>query len=188
MDAAFLIAAGETRPHYCLLRKLQPLTVGHLYTLAKYNSVYATGGEITINELMLAVMVCSTPVRQLNRVFKIRFLSIYVFIWGTLCRLAKLDIEKEAERFGEYINEQRKCPERIVRNPSESKTPLCWHLLAILTSDFHMSEDKAMETTVTKAFCLIHANHERKGEVESFGDTRDALWDAVMNRRGECSN
>lgn len=188
MDAAFRPAA---KPEWCLLRKLQPLSLGHLFVLTEHNSPFITGGFVDLNHFMFAVLVCSTPASDIKRVLAMKTLRFYVYVWGFMCR--RLNLQDELDRFVGYLDSQRTAPERIDKGSSESNTPFCWTALAMLMADFHMTREQAMAFSVKELLCLIHANMERKGEVESFGETRNLLWDLATGKKrlediDPCSN
>lgn len=164
MDPSFTRALLlKERRHRAFGLNLRPLTVGHLFLLLELENAYPDHPEEAgYPDLMTAVLVCSADHRRARRMVGSRFAPRFMRVWGFLAR--RLDWQKEAVAFGEYLREQLGTPQRDeIGRGGELTAPLAWRLQAMLMAEFHMSPKEALDCPVAWATTLWATEGDRRG-------------------------
>lgn len=205
MDSAFLNAA---RPpvHLCLGRRLEPLTIGHLFLLAKYAPAFleekATSLQL-FSQLIPAVFVCSHPQDKAERIIK-RWTAPHKAAWWALkfrfhvelrrWALRKMDLTlpvavmDEVQRFDGYLRDSMTPPAANTK-PSLSaplNSPIHWILVGALMSETRLDLLAVKYWTVVEAQCFLASVAERRGELELMSSEHmDAIREIIASRRSQ---
>lgn len=176
MDAAFLQAAAP-RPHRVLGLDLQPLTIGHRFSLSRHGCAFIAGEQATIEDLMLSVFICSQPWQQAERSLKAWWFRMFVWLWSQTLRKKLLPVEYN--KFHAYLNEGHACARVMSEGePQESGSPFEWRLVVMLMHHFHVSFADALNMEIAKANALWVVLGEQKNSHQiAMNDRRSALWD-----------
>lgn len=176
MDPAFMQAVAP-KPHTVLGLRLQPLTLGHRFLLAKHNSFFVTGHTYEEDffgalDLMMASFICSNKSSRTSELMINSGWPFRVFCWLWARRILRMDFLIERKRFDNYWSQWHEVPrvqfERnpgtLINAPKDVGSPFEWTTLAMLYSDFNRTNDEAMEMTFVEAGNLWAAEGERKGD------------------------
>lgn len=163
-DAAF-IEAAEPRPHRVLGLELLPFSIGHFILLQKHESVFVSqsGGTIGIEDLLLAVLICSQSYEDAKKSLTSRWLKWFVKYWGWRSR--KLNIFEEAKGLKEYMAELEKTPD-VVRSESKGDgggMPWICTLRVFLMADLHMTNAEIMDYPLVLAQWDFYAFQALRG-------------------------
>ena len=107
-----------------LQRRLLPLSLAHVYSLMVIDSPYVTGGEKTLLDLAIAVMICSRTWKQGQAFFESDDILDQCAKWGRKCR--RLDFNTEQSNFVLYLDEYTQFPDRYSTVKPEAQKP-CKH-------------------------------------------------------------
>jgi hypothetical protein len=157
--------------HVCLGLRLERISIGHLFLLAEISSPFLLGGPVSVVDLSNAVFVCSQDWRKADRDSSRWWFPLFLKLWAARCR--RMDFELEQRKFSDYYGEETEFPAVKGREhgAKEFGSPWWWRLLAILMSDFHLSEETALDMPVAKAAMLFTAKAESEGNLK--------LWTAA---------
>ena len=184
MDAAFKRAANP-RTFKVLGLTLKPLTLGHRFLLAKYDSAFVTEEKAQIEDLMLSVFVCAQPWRNAERnVLKWWFPS-FIWLWSQFLRKTILPIEYN--KFRLYWDEGHACPKikKAFSEYRDNSTPDECRLLAMLMADFHMTRADALDTTLAEANALWASQGDRQDAIELESNDRIEALKAFARAQDE---
>lgn len=182
-DAAF-IEAAEPRPRRVLGLKLLPFSIGHFILLQRHESVFVNqdAGEVGIEDLLLAVLICSQTYKESKRSLGSRWLKWFVKFWGWRCR--KLDILGEIRSLWDYMEDQSKTPE-ILRseNPGGGGGMPCISTLRVfLMADLHIPPSEIVDYPILLAQWDFYAFMALRGHDQTVST---ALDEAIALAREE---
>lgn len=185
MDVAFQSAISPYLQH-CLRLRLEPLTVGHWFLLARYCPALVDTELSTLNSqlsLPLAVLICCQPYEKWKGNFPLAH-RLFCVLWGFLCR--RLDPDVELAKFYEYLRANLKAP--AVNVPAdaasrETSAPFGFWVLSFLMAEFGLTEREALRTTCLHALCLRAARAEALGQVQLQSARSRRLLEYVRERR-----
>jgi hypothetical protein len=150
--------------------ELQPLTIGHRRLLAREKCAFLSGDRASIEDLMLAVFVCSQPWAEAERRMHSHFFGLFIWVWSQFLRRTVLSIEYE--KFSKYFNAGHARPEfQCKGESSQSSSPYELRSMALLMAKFHMSKSDALNTTIAEANALILILGEHEGLLEFQADS-----------------
>ena len=157
-DAAFIDAA-DPKPHRVLGLALLPFSIGHFILLQRHQSVFVSqdGGQIGIEDLLLAVLICSQTYEEARKSLSSRWLNWFVKFWGWRCR--KLNVFDEAKALREYMDEVGNTPD-VVRGESKGDQggmPWVSTLIVFLMADLHMHHADVMDFSLLRAHWYFYA-------------------------------
>jgi hypothetical protein len=110
MQTVFQNALYHAEPTI-LLRRLCPLSLGHLHQLYAAESAYVTGEPINLFDLVFAVAICSRTWEQGLAWLHSPTLKKDCKAWGRKAS-AQLNFRKEGEKFRHYLDEYTQLPKR----------------------------------------------------------------------------
>lgn len=110
MQAVFRNAFYHKTPTV-LLRQLLPLSLGHVHQLYAADSPYVCGGNKTVNDLALAVAVCSRTWEELAAWLHTPGLLTQCKRWGRKASF-RLNFFREHNRFVKYLDDYTQMPDR----------------------------------------------------------------------------
>lgn len=183
MPARFDFDSVFAPPEHVVLQvRLEPLSLGHLYLLHRYAPPFVVGGVPDPIHLVLGAFLCARPWRESEANLKKWWLASWMKYWGW--RTRKLNLDDEAERFAEYLDEALAMPE-IRANLSEApaasritrESPFFFRIMALLMRRFHLPIAAALDIPVTYAISLITADAEMSGTVRLWDKDTEALWE-----------
>lgn len=186
MDAAFKLAAIRMPRHRVLGLRLEPLTLGHLFLLHRYESSFVTGEPTTLGDLTLSAFLCSEPWQKSERNVNAWWFNRFSKLWAWASR--KRDFVAEYDVFSTYITEGMQSPafNRTTNGtPNAVGSPRHFAILASLMSQFHMTKAEAMDCTIVEAQSLLACVGEMRGAIQLRTDEQRSHWAAV---RGEARN
>jgi hypothetical protein len=178
MDLAFENAIAP-KAHRCLGISLEPLTLGHIFLLLKFQPHFLDRGCESIGELAVAVLVCSQRWRTSAVDLKKWWIGPLVRFWGWRCR--KLKLSEEATRFREYLDANLS-PPAITTSLDDSRnpyTPWPFRILSLLTSDFHIGLQDALDMEISFAMCLWASKGDMEGKLKFWTDEKEEFWQAA---------
>lgn len=159
--------------HVVLGLPLEPLSIGHLFLLADIASPFVQGGSLLLVDLSNAVFICSQPWKQSKRDSHRWWFPFFLRLWSRRCR--KMNLEDEHAKFTEYWREQTDFP--IAKQDKFAERDFgstwWWRLLAIMMSDFHLSEEQVLDMPATKAAMLFAAKKEAEGKLQLWTQADD---------------
>jgi len=180
MDAAFKLAA-KPRSHFCLGLKLHELCLGHLFLLRELDSAFITREPITLKDLATSAFVCAHPYPDAaKRVRSLLWQYIFVPLWGFKTR--KLDYDLEAEKFYNYLKEERATPRiraDVCNDQRDFGSPFEWRLLSMLMTEFGLSYSEALAFPVAKSNCLWATLGETRDSFQLWNERDRAFWAAA---------
>ena len=153
-------------PGVVLHKKLQDFTVGHAYLLEALESPFIAGGEVGVDDLVVAVLVCSMPFTKARKYLMQPPLLIArrATWWGWWCRLRGLDVDASVEAFKDYVSAYTDMPEAWVDKSKQSKSSavpftirLAWAMMA------KMDEAQAWDCPMARALGYYSAEAEYNG-------------------------
>lgn len=172
MDEAFFKASAPQR-FTCLGLPLKTLTLGHLFTLEQFGSeLIDRYGNPKFSDLLVSSLICSLAPGEFERLLGTKRLRVFLWAWARFAK--RLNAAVELARFKAYLNCSLACPEYRPAKNTVSRaagTPNAWRMLAMLMTDFGLSEKEAMAMPVVRINCLWAAQEERAGKIE-------AVWNA----------
>lgn len=151
--------------HVCLGLRLERLSLGHIFLLSEISCPFLQGGAVTVVDVSNAVFICSQPWRKADRDSGRWWFRLFLKLWAVRCRA--MDFEIEQRKFSAYFEQETDFPVAKADRTTlkEYGAPWWWRLLAILMSDFHLSEADALDMPVTKAALLFSAKAEAEGKL-----------------------
>jgi len=163
--------------HVCLGLRLEALSLGHVFSLAEISSPFLQGRSATLVDLSDAVFVCSQDWRKAARDSRKWWFRWFLRLWSRKC--AAMDFDAEREKFEAYMAAETDFPatKQNTFAPTEYGSPWWWRLLAIMMSDFHLSEDEAMDAPVQKLVLLYTAKGEAEGRIKVWNKTDQGFED-----------
>lgn len=193
MDTAFVHSA---RPiHFRVLgRKLQPLTLGHLFLLARHAPSFLhprAKEENLFESLVAAVFLCSHREGVAARRIEARGAGLRAALWALRFR-ARLELQswcsgkrdkflrlrvlrEELDRFESYLKFHLSTP---VSEPVQPRTgrdvnaPLHWALASALMTELGIDIDAARRWRTLDIQCLLATLAERRGQISIYSDER----------------
>lgn len=101
------------KPGVVLRKKLQGFSLGHAFLLEAMESPFMRGGNITLGDLAVAVLVCSMPFAKARKYLMrpASKLQRDAEWWGFWCRLRGFDFLTEVEKFKDYIGAYSEFPD-----------------------------------------------------------------------------
>jgi len=185
MDRAFTLATAPPR-HRVLGIELEPLTLGHVFILHEIGNPLPSGEAPQLDDIGVAVAICSQPWQHSKLDVRRWWFRFYVGHLGA--KLAKLDVQKEAQAFWTYFSES--LHRAFTKQSSDEKyemlgTPWFWSLLAMLRSRFHMSEDEALSYPVVRARAICTALDEMEGRCRLTSKDDEEMLAAMDSLRKE---
>lgn len=187
MDPAFLnarVLPDRRADRTCILGlRLYPLTLGHLFLLLEYRSPFALPEKpLRIEDLFLAIFICSHPWRKSERHLRAFWLRGFFKIWAAHVAVRRTDWERELARFRDWLKQQLGAPATKppegVDNSRPLGAPLPYIRLVFLTQRIGLNLDEALDTSISLANALFATWAEFEGKAElAYGPTSAALWD-----------
>lgn len=173
--AKILAETGPLAPTVLGVR-LVPYTVGHAIVLQRLRSPYVLGGEITPNDLVEAVLVCSQPPLESIKSIKSVWRDVVLWLWGK--RIARLDLLEESQKFQLWLNEQSTAPEVLMESGKQPKKPaMPWpERVLVGCIGIGIDADYAIKLPIGDAERLILAHAEMHGQAELWDDNAEAIW------------
>jgi len=147
--------------------------------LGQVNSPFLNGERGSIEDLSVAVLICSQPWRESQRTLRKWWLPLYVWIWKHIaCR--KIDIRKEKNAFLEYLDGGLWFPDanEHVGKGRELKSPGLFRLIAKMCSEFNLTPDAALDMPMSFANALYAAADDLAGKIDLYGGS-----DAELSKR-----
>jgi len=153
-------------PLNILLKKMQDLTVGHVYLLEALESPFLTGADVDMADLVTAVMVCSKPFDEARKFLMLPESKLFKICsrWGFWCRIKRVDIPDAIEQMRDYISEYTNMPEMWEdpdSKPQASSLPRSVKIVWCLMSK--MSEREAWDCQFSRALAYMTAELEYNG-------------------------
>ena len=112
--------AFAIRPGRVLGRKLQHFTPAHLFWLEAINSPFLWKSDspwsecATLDRLLIACLICSTPARKVRRMTMFpRWWIAECFLWGIVIRLLRYDLEAAKFAMRRYVDTYMDAPQSI---------------------------------------------------------------------------
>lgn len=176
MDRAFQLAL-EPKQHFCLGAALSPLTLGHIFLLRRADSAILEEQYLNRFELAKAVFICAQQWQKAQSNLLKWYSPLILNLWGR--KVGRADINKEFEKFSAYLSESLRIVQikrDLTKNYADPTAPWEWRLLVALMTDFHLSEDIALNLTVIKANCLWVTRAELRGEAKLWTDRDEDFW------------
>ena len=173
--ANILAETGPPAPTVLGVR-LVPYTVGHAILLQRLGSPYVLGGEITSNDLVEAVVVCSQSPLESIRSIKSVWKDLVLWLW--VKRIAKLNLLAESEKFQLWLKDQSTAPEVLMEAGAKSKRPaMPWpERVLVGCLNIGIGPDDAIKMPIGDAERLILAHAEMMGQVQLWDDQSEAIW------------
>jgi hypothetical protein len=171
-----------------LRRRLLPLCLGHVYALMAAESPYVCGGNKSIVDLAVAVMVCSRTWEAGQEWFRAPGINRKCRAWGRTCR--KLSFVAEHQRFTEYLDTYTQFPERRA-DPTAKPARHPWPLLLATQLTAAVGESRAWNMPLPLAVSYWSANAELAGDDTLVSVSDDDLlkeqiaWRAQQKREWE---
>lgn len=167
--------------HVCLGLRLERLSLGHVFLLSDIESPFLQGGSVSVVDLSNAVFICSQPWRQAAVDSRRWWFRLFEKLWAFRCRNANL--ETEQDKFAAYFKEESDFPiaKGGLFKEREFGAPWQWRLLAIMMSEFNLSEDDALDMPVIKAALLFSAKAEYDGKLQLWTE-RDSSFDEFCRK------
>jgi len=174
MDAAFNF---KSKSVVCFHLELKPITVGHLFLIDECEIDLFDLSDSPLNDLLAAALIFAQDHKKSRKLQSSRCLKFVARWWAWRCK--KLSIGEETTRFQEWLADQFQLPQ-ISRDltgggVSQSEIPTRWRLISLLMSEFGMSREEALMTTVRDANCLWVARDEREGRVKLMSQRQKSL-------------
>lgn len=113
-------------PPEVLGRQLLPFSLGHSLLLDIFESPFSRGGEITGEELIFAVWICTRPFRDALDQLQRQTMVKECIRWGRKCR--KLDLNVAAQRFDDYVSESSVTPKRWEKPGAGGSARVPWQI------------------------------------------------------------
>lgn len=169
MDSAFLTALREPAPVRCLGVSLVPLTLGHFFLLRQWDSAFLTGGQASIEDLIMGCFVCCQDAGSARRGLRSLLLPLVMKLWGRRARRSNLALDMIG--FRRYIKDGTAAPSTVISHGAgdsmrDLNSPVEWRLLVMLMVDFHLTEAEALKMTMLKANVLWATLGDRDGKVQ----------------------
>lgn len=176
-----------TSNHVCLGLPLEQLSLGHVFLLAESSSPFLEGGPVTVVNLSDAVFNCSQHWTKTEQDSRRWWFPWFLRLWAWRSR--ELDFEIERNKFVAYFTEQTDFPLAKMRQHAQREygSPWWWRLLAIMMSEFNLSEQEAMDMSVLRAALLFSAKAEFDGKLKLWGKEDDS-FDAFCRDADSNSN
>lgn len=149
-------------------RILKPFTLGH----AELFLHFGLGNGGGVNDLALAVLICSMPASRFCRLYYCRSWPVRVWWWGVrvgwrLNRPGQVDRELAVWReFWEYSN---RCPDFEPGSQAEEHeagAPFIYHLRSVLLSRLGYRPETVSEVTIRKAWAEYVVLMERERTIK----------------------
>jgi hypothetical protein len=170
-------ALSPTR-HVVLGLELSPLTLGHVFLLAKLDSTLLCEDERlpTLQDVILAAFICAQPWRESERDMQRWGFKWFMAWWGWKCRKASWGVE--AQLFDSYLCDAKASPEIKAKGELKDRvSPWYWRLLVLLMTQFHFARAQALDTEVAAANLLWITKGEMEDVLELEGKADLSLWE-----------
>lgn len=158
--------------HWCLGRRLMPLTIGHLLLLRRVGSPLASGLVPDPADLALAVFICSRPWRRALAAVERPALSLRLLVLGLR---ASWGMQRAVQSLTRYLKSSLEGPRwwpvpRPGGSDLEMRSPYWATILVALQSDLRMTHEEALDVPVALALWKIAVMREREGQVQLISD------------------
>jgi hypothetical protein len=180
-------------PPKVLGRQLMPLTLGHCWILDTLQSPIIKGGSINLDDILLAVIICSLPWLEALDIIQYDKLESKALELGS--SVIESDIEQAKQQLLKYVSYYATCPERQDNKSDRLGVVVPWYFcLCISLLRLGFSEEKAWSCEVGKALCYQAAASYMDGDkgllsdyqIEQLErDPEDAKREALENLRKE---
>lgn len=164
------------QPPRCLDRQLLPLTIGHAALLDVLESPFLNDAAPSLGDLVTAVYVCSLPFPEAkDRIQQRGRVTRECRAWGRSVG-PRFNFEREARKFQGYVHDYVEGPDLFLSEPIKDRTPAAWTwgLVQCLMHFYGFDQNKAWNTVVCEAACLLAYASEMKGvgEIKTDADLR----------------
>lgn len=168
MQDAFKLALDRT-PRRCLGLDLQPLTLGHLFLLQRFQSPFIQGGDVALGDVLLAAFICAQPHRNSGRDLDRWWTKHWLRFW--VWRSRKLNWAVQADEFDQYLSDNLPRLEYWKKGDGKpAGSPYCFFLLAMAMARLHLNRDEALDMPVAELICLLASAAEVEGDVQLCSD------------------
>ncbi len=155
------------KPCKIMRKKMKDLTVGHVFLLEACKSPFLRGGNITLHDMALLVLLCSLDFADAVDFLMQPEKKIFnkVSAWGYWCRLFRVDFEEAQQQCVEYVNAYTDMPEMWKDKDEKKNTSalpfslkIAWTLMA------KMTEAQAWNCQFSRALAYYTAEAEYNGQ------------------------
>lgn len=180
------LATAAPAPWVIMGQRLQPLTIGHLIYLERFDCSPVK----TTDQLVTAIVICSQPVEEVLDTLQDPWLHLKVGFWRW--RLGrKIDWVAKLKLWGQYLKDGSRPPTVILKSDSNgmkhSRTPFLQHLKVTLQSKLNYTPAEAFAAPFSQALWDYYTLHEIEGTMEiadpeerqamkSLADKQHAAW------------
>ena len=167
-------AGWERKTFVVCGERLHPLTLGHARVLYLAESPLVVKGkeQISVEDLFLAVAICSRPVAP-------TFAEVPA-LTSVGPRLKTDSLKVAIQEFGQYLRYWLAQHPRFQEHPGEPRIPWPWLYVGIMQAEYHMSEAQAWAMTTADALWRLAVLGVWNGSKEyaTLDDLAiDELWD-----------
>lgn len=155
-------------------KRLLPFSLAHTYFLSYLKNPYIVGGQVTDDDLLSAIFICSLTYSEIKKY--LNYPRWFAFsVWVLKWKFRKLDIAHES--FRTYLSEYFDVPDHFVPVPNADEeqppvkedertsysAPWQYHLVHILCREYRFTLDEAWNTGITVARCYYDVWSESTG-------------------------
>lgn len=139
-------------------RQLQPFSAFHALALSSVESPFWAGGDPTVDDLVMAVHICSLSWDRRHEIFPdVKQMKR----WGRACRKERFD--EHMALFTQYLGESNVYPERWQEGgSSEIKACSFYHLVVFGMKRLGMMEAEAWDCPMSRLVCYSEAHNEQE--------------------------
>jgi hypothetical protein len=150
---------------------LMPVSIWHVWLLKSYDSPFAVGGQPQVNDLALAVLICSMNRKDIGAVLSNdkKMAEAVASIAENWFTIPSAELEIHVLAFNQYLTEGLDGPqfwEDPEHNPvkDRSRCPMEWHLVKMLLNErICQTEEEAWNYSFTRALCWSAVVGETNG-------------------------
>jgi hypothetical protein len=177
--------------------RLLPFSIGHKLLLHRICSPFMFGGKVSLNDLLDAILICSSDYRTAKRVMRgLKFKEkLWTWMVRFLCWKNPARIEQEIDEFEDYLSnsgEPKPRTWKVSGKTRETHVPEILNIkLTLLSSDCGFCESEIMDMPLVKARWFFEGYMDRKGAVQFIGpEEEDRLKRIREKQKGlfKCPN
>lgn len=180
---ASILKLGHRSTPKVLGVRLREFCVGHALALHRLDNPVISGGDVTVPDLIEAVTICSQSpieaVKTINSPFRLLLIKLWSF------RIRKMNLVVEMLKFEKWIQSSIDAPEVLSSGDKKPKRLVMpWiERLVIAILNLGISEETALNMSVSDAERFVMAHAEMHGQVELWSDEQNALWEYAASHR-----